>query len=280
MNHASPQGMYTHDRERYYDLHLRDRDSKPSVIGRATPEPFESNPKILFGYQKIRWFNQHYVHPAAWKVVADNYPKLKVCLAHFCDQNFMGKSGSSGSDNPIYGELKTGFHTKGGQIDHDKTNEWISALVDLISEKNRVFADLSFFILNDDNIENFSRLIHWAKRFKPILLERILYGSDWPYVSNQGMLHNILHSKSNVFDDFGKSQNHFLSSIDPELWIRLTFLNPCQYLGLKAVLPNVSKGLGIPPPTWGKELPDPPMEFNGDKMKDFLKQRKTSFKHA
>ena len=100
--------------------------------------------------------------------------------------------------------LTVGFD--GASIDKSKTHRFLYDLLDLIQPENHVFADLSYVILNKHNAQRFTDLFHWARDHKPILLERILWGTDWPLIGGEDPVTgakggNMLHRYAKGFRD-------------------------------------------------------------------------------
>lgn len=79
MNHCTPAGFYTHHRRLYIDL--ADEDTKRDYM--LTGKPEAKIEKKLNNKRRLRYFKDHFVHPATWEPVLAKFPKLRICLAHF-----------------------------------------------------------------------------------------------------------------------------------------------------------------------------------------------------
>lgn len=142
----------------------------------------------------IYWFNHSFVTPRAWEPVVKDHPKLKLCLAHFAGSEHLDTAAEKTQSGYIpfqswfnKGPLQRTFYANNdGSINRDLTHPHIAQLIDLIKPENRVFVDLSYTIMNTTNVAGFKRLFAWAEKHKPILLERVLWGSDWPLISMEG----------------------------------------------------------------------------------------------
>lgn len=139
----------------------------------------------------IYWFNNSFVAPRAWAAVVKDHPKLKLCLAHFAGSEHLDTSAEKIQAKYIPfeswynkgGKQRTFWARDDGTIDLTRTHPYISQLIELIQPENRVFVDLSYTILNATNVDGFKRLFAWAEKHKPVFLERVLWGSDWPLIS-------------------------------------------------------------------------------------------------
>ncbi|MGL1933505.1 MAG: hypothetical protein OCD01_00720 [Fibrobacterales bacterium] len=272
--HNSPEGFYSCDRARYYDLLANDGKINPDSDGSENYDldaglpsnPEGTFPKYLY-YQtkngiekkvpkkeeeKIYWYNQNYTNPECWRKVVDapKYKYLKVCLAHFTGlqhfdekrkgrnlkkydpfdhKNFFNgviqkivtvmspygpaveytriKNKHYPSFNLIESELaKHADKVKDGEVidetdanktvDPFKTYKNVYDLMTMISKDNRLFFDISYAIMNENHANGLLRFFVWAKLYKPIVLERILWGTDWPLIGaekeiNKGLFKTI-----------------------------------------------------------------------------------------
>lgn len=73
MAHCTPAGFYTHQREQYIDLASPDEQ-------KAYTRPDRGK---LGDTDRLRYFQEHFVHPEAWRPVLQANPSLRLCLAHF-----------------------------------------------------------------------------------------------------------------------------------------------------------------------------------------------------
>ncbi len=65
-------------------------------------------------------------------------------------------------------------------IDEFKTYKNIYDMMTTISKDNRLFFDISYVIMKKVHFNALLRFFVWAKIYKPIILERVIWGSDWP----------------------------------------------------------------------------------------------------
>lgn len=78
MNHCTPNGAPTFDRDQYINFtHPMDRSD------------FRMK-KLDAGGDALKYFNDHFVSPKAWEKVLKEYPTLRICLAHFGGGTDMG----------------------------------------------------------------------------------------------------------------------------------------------------------------------------------------------
>jgi predicted TIM-barrel fold metal-dependent hydrolase len=73
MAHCTPAGFFTHQRELYLDLASPEVRALYTRIGHTAPGQKD----------RLRYFQEHFVHPEAWRPVLDANPGLRLCLAHF-----------------------------------------------------------------------------------------------------------------------------------------------------------------------------------------------------
>lgn len=262
LNHCTPAGFPTHDRHHYYDLLKRDGkvaeglddemvDGWCSKFAQIVPGPgqypvspsdipdpssrtsMESSSRTSReSLERIWWFTHHYVSPQAWKKVLAKYPKLKLCLAHFGDSEHLRDSSDNRGDRepPRSAAERVTLGFKGDKIDPMKTHRYLYDLLELIQPDNHIFVDLSFVILDESNADLFTKLFTWAREYKPILLERILWGTDWPLVDTK---YDVVGIKDkNMLDKYARGFRSALPNMPPDFYVRACFLNPLQYLNL------------------------------------------------
>lgn len=262
MNHCTPSGMYTHEKRYFYDLLKHDAnfetDSRIEDLEETMDAMLRSGSEgaalAVAGMAqeaealKCLWFEERYVHPKAWVPVAKAYPGLRVCLAHFTGNDRWGNK------HVRNGESKKGkaygFKTQGDAIDTAKTSDWIIALFDLIRPENGFHADLSFFAVDKYSEEAFIDFLKWAKKSRPFLLDRILWGTDWPLLELGTELHAPL------FNTFTENLLERLNRVDKTLWFRFSLINPARFLNLKGAASNWSQVVGGSVPAWVQQIPD------------------------
>jgi predicted TIM-barrel fold metal-dependent hydrolase len=284
LNHCTPAGYYTHDRRFYYDLLLEEeklhgsariapgradhvQDGWMSLFAQEVPGPNSPwlNPRTTS--EKVWWFTHHYVSAHAWRKVIARFPRLKICLAHLGDSDHL-------SDRKWSVRKPREPHRKGaenltiefdnnGHVDLTGTHRFLYDLIDLVTPENRVFIDLSYVILDEHNSSKFMELFAWAREHKPVLLERILWGTDWPLVGNEDP---VKHLKSgNMLQRYAQGFRDAVPDMPNDFFLRACFLNPLQYLDLKRIRKKLGGTAGW---NWVEDM-DPrhfSMDFTDDKV--------------
>lgn len=292
LNHCTPVGFYSHDRRFYFDL-LKEQglvSATPARHGDGWPKQFPStvpgpDGKILAPStkeDKIWWYTQNYVSPDAWKAVAKAYPKLKFCLAHFGDSAHLDEDGWGERKvrEPKGTRKKLTIAFSGAQIDRANSHWFLADLIDLVQPTNRAFIDLSYVMLNKRNSVKFQELFDWARIHKPILLERVLWGTDWPLLGNESMVKDYKWTKENILHRYARAFRDQISSMPGDFFLRVCFLNPIQYLGLHSLPTKVGQAGVANPWPWLSELPEAIFtDFTADKLRLLYKHEK-SLAHA
>jgi predicted TIM-barrel fold metal-dependent hydrolase len=271
MNHGTPAGYYTHDRRHYFDLLVeqekvaiqsnedasdgqwiqRFAHTIPGPDGRPLTPRKTKEDDWWRGREEERiwWFTHHYVSAQSWKSVVKRYPNLKICLAHFGDSDHLRHDSWDARKNREpkdhfkgWADYQVGltFGTGGSKIDPTRTHRFLWDLLDLIQPTNSVFVDLSYVILNEFNVAKFTEIFEWARNHKPILLERILWGTDWPLVGDEGPVKNS--KGGNMLHRYAKGFRDAAPGLPPDFFLRACFLNPLQYLDLKGIRAKVGSG--------------------------------------
>ncbi|MBD3345522.1 MAG: amidohydrolase family protein [Chitinivibrionales bacterium] len=165
-----------------------DGADQQSAIGEDIPKETQER---LFTPEGYFWTN--YVHPRVWRDVLNNFPNLKLCLAHF------------GGD-----EWKRGLDS-----------DWITEIISLTEEFPNVYTDFSCWDLDD-----------WKETFKSVLLnkqyshlkEKILFGTDWymTLIALRGKTTKNTATSSGSF--FRTSLSGKICGNDLPLLIRLLFM--------------------------------------------------------
>jgi hypothetical protein len=286
LNHCTPEGFYTHDRKFYYDLLLgqkmvgdtlsRDQDGWPRCFprsvrtpdGRILTEPTEERDKIW-------WFVYNYVSPAAWKPLVQTHKKLKLCLAHFGDSVHLDEKGwddrKGREPKDTHRMLTIAF--SGDQIDRERSHCILADLIDLVQPDNRVFIDLSYVMLNERNSLKFQEVFEWARVHKPILLERILWGTDWPLLGNEPMV--TRYNSGPILYRYAMAFRNRLPRMPGDFFLRTCFLNPIQYLGLSGLSQRLSKAGHANIWPWLEDMhPNLFTDFQTDKLELYYRHEK------
>lgn len=291
MNHCSPAGFYSHDRKFFFDLHkekgrlaatgLPDSDGWPTKFPNWACTPRNTVWKLkgvklepATEKEKIWWYCQHYVAPSSWASVIEKHPKLKLCFAHFASSDHLEEGSWSGrkirEPENAPRDLTIGFD--GPKLDAYRTHSFLYDLFDMIQPENRVFTDLSYVILKTENADNFRRLFDWARRHKPILLERILWGTDWPLIGDEDMAKDADVKGLTVpgfktpplLYRYAKGFTEWARGYPDDFFVRCCFLNPIQFWGfanLKKKAPSIFKC------PWLDKIPQDILDnYTGDKV--------------
>jgi hypothetical protein len=288
INHGTPAGFYTHDRRYYLDLLLEhDKLTHDRKVVDGSEDAMENgwmtgfsrdveSPDGEFCHPLSRqegkdpgsgdfyhpdpacswWYIQHYVSPRAWKKVVKKFPRLKLDLAHYGDSDhFKFKSWDKRKDREPksmeFKHLRIAFD--GDMVDPHRTHRFLYDLIDLIQSDNQVFADLSYVILDPHNAGAFADLFEWAREHKPILLERVLWGTDWPLVGDESMVKPT--QGGNMLHRYARGFHKALPSLPADFFVRACFLNPLQFLDLASIRTRVmSRRKDFDPWPWITDL--------------------------
>jgi hypothetical protein len=227
--HCSRGGIFAHDYHLYYDyLFGADEASKK---------------------EKKKYFFDVYVSPFAWEPVLNDFPNLKLCLAHF-----------------------------GGEDEWEKEEEssmpWAEKCAQLASDPKHpnFYVDLSYFTFKSiefidcykancpekdcsfrgNHVQKTYRCkvngifeIPVKDKFKkmlkkyPKLKEKILFGTDWYLIGGE-------KEEYGRYEKYFKRSIEVLYDIDPELPVYAMAINPKRFLDLE----NVTKKICD---IWGSE---------------------------
>jgi len=247
--HCSPGGMTTHEIEYYREfvqaneawrseMQLKQRQKQEALKGgvKKTPQsagsvdytikPSQPQSEHLVITDNATWFFHHYVSPEAWKPVLENFPKLKLCLAHF------------GGSEWRTADQKTWIN--------GVPSPWIQGIIDLTRYEN-VYTDLSCFNLDiklhedshtvADSLETLLRKL--GRDAYKHLREKIIYGTDW-YLT-----HLTRVDEGAEYAHYCHTMKRFFDSISRRLWLRFSLLNPWKFYGLdkKKKLENMAEAL-------------------------------------
>ncbi|MBC2695369.1 MAG: amidohydrolase family protein [Desulfobacteraceae bacterium] len=236
--HCSPGGMYTHDRDMYLDFDYK-----------KNPGQVEDYKRTFWFDKKVDYFNDKFVHPGAWGEVLEKYSGLKLCLAHF------GGSADDWKDWSKAEDIEKWYAEK------EEEKCWIKQIVRLMkmTENKNLYTDISCHF-----IENHKNQFKWLLEKENILIERILFGTDW-YMT-------LLNNKA--YDDYCMEAKEVIDDIslkvtgDPnKLWIHFTLINPMKYYGLKNNAKCLAEGLK----SKAKELIEEEIEIDLNEIEKGLK---------
>lgn len=152
MNHGTPTGANTFDMESYlYFTHPKDgaeeenekkRFRKKGVRtiewrdGRRTTQEYDAS-------EPVNYFQENFVSPEAWEKVLKEFPKLRLCIAHYCGASDMGQ-------------------------------KWHDKIIPMLKQYEHLYVDLSSSL----TYRTF-RKIFKNKLLTKDTQHKILFGSDW-----------------------------------------------------------------------------------------------------
>jgi len=236
LTHCSPGGMTTHEIDFYQEFDEANRslrqkmqikqlqkvlslrgfysNQQPATRQQFNFKPVEqSTPQQPLIQDAKSYFFENYVSPRAWEPVLENFPDLRLCLAHF------------GGDEWRQG-TKTDWLEK-------PPSRWVQGIVDLTKKYKNVYTDISCFNLSDklfsgkDTVE--SSLINYLgclrKPDRTHLRNKIIFGTDW-------YLTMITRTRGGAYYEYCRTMKKFLDRIDETLWVRFTLVNPWEFYGL------------------------------------------------
>ncbi len=199
LNHCTPGGAYSFDRELYYEfLHQNDAD-----------DSYANQEKADCGGDTLKYFNDNFVAPDAWRKVLDakvggtRLSGLRLCLAHF----------GGGTDDGL---------------------AWCKQIIQLMKDYDNVYADISSSMADESkhpktkekNRDRFKKhfrdVVFHDPEFKQTLRHRILFGSDW-YMT---LLDRV------EYLEYFRETKKFLDDLDTSLWLRFTQANPYRFYRL------------------------------------------------
>lgn len=214
LTHCSPGGMTTNEVPFYAELEgftstIPNNDTMPD----ATRERIKSFAQFYY---------KEFVHPKQWRKVLEEFPKLKLCLAHF---------GGDDWDNV------------------GPSSDWIQEIIDLITEKDdndktkfkypNVYTDLACWDWGNKKVTDAFRIILKKKEYFQ-LRKRILFGTDWYMI--------LVVPPLMGYEENCRKFKKFIDSFDREgdwFFERFTLLNPFEFYGFedKSLLKNIQKAL-------------------------------------
>ncbi|WP_157595843.1 hypothetical protein [Plesiocystis pacifica] len=139
--------------------------------------------------------------PEGWAMVLGKHPKLRVCIAHFLSDPKKTRKvrktsktirGSKGATATDFRKVKIGFahyrkpySVKGDAAkDHAKwvdSFSWADDAVALISAQNSIYVDMANSKVQEDPeyAHKFFAKLHALFEQSPLLIDRVMWGSDW-----------------------------------------------------------------------------------------------------
>lgn len=111
-------------------------------------------------------------------------------------------------------------------------------------------------------------------KIQSTLLERILWGTDWPLIGNEAPVTSGKKGGGNMLHRYAKGFRDAIPSMPPDFFLRACFLNPLQYLDLAGIRKTLNTKEGSAPWPWIDDLPPQlfDAEFSGDKAELFYRE--------
>ncbi|EDM76945.1 hypothetical protein PPSIR1_13065 [Plesiocystis pacifica SIR-1] len=167
LTHCTPGGMYTNERDLYYEV-------ASDAVKRTLQTSKGKDPKRK---ARIRWFSDTHVSPDAWRPVLTRYPKLKLCLAHFVGDDWEDWRGSIRRNMATRWAM--GHRDPSVWWNESGTGPWVKSIIKLIEDFENVYTDISYF-----DVEKHEEAFTWLMKAYPYLKRRINFGTDWYMVEN------------------------------------------------------------------------------------------------
>jgi len=207
MNHCTPEGMYTHDREKYI-----------SYIHPDDPEDEQRD--------QDDYFENEFISPDAWKAVLMDYRELKLCLAHLGGNTSIGKE---------WGKTMLGMISGYKFIDDNKIEEsnniypnlYVDISSSLTSGSWKKFFKDTLCKTYQTNREAFSRI-----------KKRILFGTDWYMILRDSVrYHQYCRKAKKLLDSIDSEFWFYATFINP---MRFFGLNNERIIEIKNALNELS----------------------------------------
>lgn len=169
------------------------------VFGRKIPPPKERiHPKTQerMVYNSKKSFGDYYTDPQNYRYLLSDFPKLKICFAHFGGDRQCEKYYKSNDQATI-------------------RNNWFVKIMELLEHYPNTYADISYASADLDLLALFNAVLH-----KPETGARILFGSDY-YMS--GLERNERWFSMNVRMNLGEDQ-----------YMQIAHTNALKYLSYRS----------------------------------------------
>jgi predicted TIM-barrel fold metal-dependent hydrolase len=183
MTHCTPSGFYTHQRTFFYDL-----EENPD---RQTPAGFR---------QRMKYFQDRYVHPAAWGELLAKFPQLRLCLAHFAsDPELWGKLVDPRKMKKKHRKELSPEELQKQSVEYDERHKekkmakhlldyetvtyerntyrnWVREIVQMCAEFDNFYTDISYLpIFKTPSRDALGPIL----QDNPSLINKIMFGTDW-----------------------------------------------------------------------------------------------------
>ena len=241
--HCSPGGVYSHDRQIYYDL--------------ADSGDHRAYERMLWFDRTTDWYYDHFVRPEAWELVLKDFPTLKLCLAHFGGDLWAKWHNSVAATLQNRTQLAHETSYMAPMINEDDIVKewydskkygkfsWIRQIVDLMEkQKDGVYAHPNFYTdISYHFMAKHHREFLWLIITHPIVKERVLFGTDWYMTENDKK--SIDAFVSDAKSDIDKMSKDYFekTGIYEDLWMTFSRINPMKFYGIRSVADNYAAGL-------------------------------------
>lgn len=204
--HCTPEGWYTHHRTLFIDV--------------ATPEVRDAYKNPVDGSlgdkERMLYFQEHFVHPEAWRPVMADNPNLRLCLAHWASDKKLWRDSVADFKKPTLSpaemrEFKKWAIARDGSryyrnlhelwpassfasshampsVDDKDTiyaKSWIRSIVELCGAYPNFYTDLSYLPIFQEiegwDGEDFPywRTLAEILREYPYMVDKLMFGTDW-----------------------------------------------------------------------------------------------------
>jgi uncharacterized Zn-binding protein involved in type VI secretion/predicted TIM-barrel fold metal-dependent hydrolase len=256
MTHCTPGGWYTHHRPLMIDL----------------AEPAEREKYVhpishrLDDTGRMRYFQEHFVHPDAWRPALELNPGQRLCLAHWASDSSLWCDSVADFEKPVYtDEMWTEIHrwqrSRNGRenfkakhlrewareqhkdthalpsLDDSKIlyrRSWIRAAVEACKDFPNVYTDISYLPLREhaEPWDGSGKREYWQTvadvlRKFPHMLDKIMYGTDWYMILADKYTYRGWHQKTAY--GLRRIQESLPGYSGPPLFWRFSILNPLKF---------------------------------------------------
>jgi predicted TIM-barrel fold metal-dependent hydrolase len=231
LNHCTPKGAATVEREMFYDFeHPNDTDKESEekaeiakkykalrgdqlFAGTGSHIPgTTSSTQDFKSQEKEEYFSENFVSPNAWLNVLNSTVKdrplrdLHLCLAHF-----------------------------GGPTDQGL--EWSKQIIEMMVKFPNFYADISSSFASGAFRKHFKKIMQNNQHYETIR-NRVLFGTDW-YMT---LVYTAPFHGMNYWDYCTETKT-FLDDFDPSLWPRFTMHNPYRFYRLNEQVPRIAESI-------------------------------------
>jgi len=208
INHCTPEGMPTFERESYLDYYLNFGNDKTRKIAAK----YIRTGLLKGTADRMKFFQDLFVRPRSWEQVLDYkmqvdgkdkmiFRNLRLCLAHF--------GGTDEKKEKNHNELT-----------------WFKEICEMIEKYPNLYVDISSSFTEPDFRARFVELLKDNRSEK--LRDRILFGTDW-YLT---LISNFDHKK------YCSVSKETIDGCETNLWEKISLINPLRFFRLDLRLGN------------------------------------------